>query len=296
MTQPTYTAFGIEKPASVFRILGQLVWFVGFVVISWGMLVLVWSYGNGLRDPRYLDGWLIACGMLIQILFHIAKAVGLSPKSWVRWRKIHVFVGYLIIVGFVCHSDFSLPDSGFEWILWLAFVVVSASGLFGTYLLWLTHSKRPIKTLVNLNQIPSLRAELRKSMLEVASETGSSVATMDLPELPHEDWINEFCETDLSAFFNRKPRILGHLIGSQRYLSLVTDAIDNLARYVDQAGKTKLATLKTLAIEKDRLDFMQVSLGLSRGWLFVHVPITYSLLILTIVHIVVVYSFSSGIW
>jgi hypothetical protein len=178
----------------------------------------------------------------------------------------------------------------------MSFVLVSASGMFGTYLLWLTQAKRPIDASVSLSRIPALRAELRQSMLAIAAASNATSPNVDLPELPYDGWIREFCETDSMAFLERRSNVLGHLVGSQRHLSLFTDAIDNLARYVDQPGKAKLATLKTLAIEKDRLDFTQVSLGLSRGWLFVHVPITYSLLILTVVHIVVAYSFSSGLW
>ena len=49
-------------------------------------------------------------------------------------------------------------------------------------------------------------------------------------------------------------------------------------------------------VEKDRLDFARVYLGLTRAWLFVHVPVTYALIVLTLVHIIVVYAYSSGLW
>jgi hypothetical protein len=74
------------------------------------------------------------------------------------------------------------------------------------------------------------------------------------------------------------------------------DEIDELPRYLDQQGQAKLATIKNLVIEKDRLDFARVNLGLTRGWLLVHVPVTYALIVLTILHILVVYAFSSGVW
>jgi len=32
-------------------------------VMSGGLFWLVWIYNNGLRDPRYLDGWVLAGGM-----------------------------------------------------------------------------------------------------------------------------------------------------------------------------------------------------------------------------------------
>ena len=76
----------------------------------------------------------------------------------------------------------------------------------------------------------------------------------------------------------------------------MTDEIDSLSRFVDVQGQEKLAAIRDLVIEKNRLDFARVYLGLSKAWLFVHVPVTYSLIVLTVLHILVVYAFSSGPW
>ena len=78
--------------------------------ISVGLFWLVAIYGNALRDPRYLDGWVLAGGMSLQLCFHIAiKRGGLSAKSAMRWRKVHIFFGYLLIAAFISHTDFSRP-------------------------------------------------------------------------------------------------------------------------------------------------------------------------------------------
>jgi hypothetical protein len=76
----------------------------------------------------------------------------------------------------------------------------------------------------------------------------------------------------------------------------MTQEIDNLSPYVDQQSQEKLAVIKDLVIEKDRLDFARVYLGLTRAWLFVHVPVTYALIVLALLHILVVYAYSSGLW
>ena len=83
--------------------------------------------------------------MSLQLSFHIAlKTASLSPKSAARWRKVHILVGYLLIAAFISHSDFSLPDTGFEWALWAGFVLVTLSGIFGTYLAWSLQAKHAI--------------------------------------------------------------------------------------------------------------------------------------------------------
>jgi hypothetical protein len=263
--------------------------------ISGGLFWLVWIYGNGLRDPRYLDGWVLAGGMGLQLSFHIAiKTASLSPKSAARWRKFHIFVGYLLIAAFISHSDFSLPDTGFEWALWAGFVLVTLSGIFGTYLAWSLRVKHAIDERIGYDRIPSRRAELAREIHAAVAKTEPAPVAIALPTPPYDAWIMDLYTTHLRDFFQGQRNFAAHLIGSQRPLKRLTDEIDNLASYVDRPSQEKLAFIKNLVVEKDRLDFARVYLGLSKGWLFVHVPLTYSLTVLTVLHILVVYAFSSG--
>ena len=265
--------------------------------ISGGLFWLVWIYGNGLHDPRYFDGWVLAGGMSLQLFFHGAiKTASLSPKAAARWRKIHIFVGYLLIAAFISHSDFSLPDTGFEWALWAGFVLVTLSGIFGTYLAWSLQIKHAIDERVGYDRIPARRAEMAQDVHAAVAKTDPAAAAIALPAPPYDAWIMDLYTTHLRDFFQGQRNFAAHLIGSQRPLRRLTDEIDNLSRYVDQRSQEKLAVIKNLVVEKDRLDFARVYLGLSKGWLFVHVPVTYALVVLTVLHIIVVYAFSSGPW
>jgi hypothetical protein len=262
--------------------------------ISGGLFWLVWIYGNGLRDPRYLDGWVLAGGMGLQLYFHIAiKTASLSPKSAARWRKIHIFVGYLLIATFISHSDFSLPDTGFEWALWAGFVLVTLSGIFGTYLAWSLKVKHEIGEGVSYDRIPARRAELARNVHAAVTKMDTAAAAIALPAPPYNAWIMDLYTTHLRDFFQGQRNSIAHLIGSQRPVTRLTGEIDNLSRYVDQTSKEKLAAIRDLVIEKDRLDFARVHLGLAKGWPFVHVPVTYGLIVLTVLHVFAVYAFSS---
>jgi hypothetical protein len=288
---------GGRGPASARYLTSQTV--KGFLIaaISGGLLWLVWIYGNGLRDPRYLDGWLLAGGMSLQLSFHIAiKTASLPPKSAARWRKIHIFVGYLLIAAFISHSDFSLPDTGFEWALWVGFVLVTLSGIFGTYLAWSLQAKHGIDERIGYDRIPARRAELARDVHAAVAKTDPAAAAIALPAPPYDAWIVDLYTTHLRDFFQGPRNSAAHLIGSQRPLKRLTDEIDNLSSYVDKQSQEKLAAIRNLVVEKDRLDFARVNLGLTRGWLFVHVPVTYVLIVLTVLHVLVVYSFSSGAW
>jgi hypothetical protein len=265
------------------------------VAISSGLLWLVWIYGNGLRDPRYLDGWVLAGGMGLQLYFHVAvKTASLSPKSAARWRKVHIFVGYLLIAAFISHSDFSLPDTGFEWALWTGFVLVVVSGIFGTYLEWSLQAKYALDQSIGYDRIPARRAELARDVHTAVATTVPAADAIALPAPPYDAWIMDLYTSHLRGFFQGQRNFAAHLIASQHPLKRLTDEIDNLSRYVDQRRQEKLAAIRNLVVEKDRLDFARVYLGLTRGWLFVHVPVTYALVVLTVLHVVVVYAFSMG--
>lgn len=293
-------SIGGRRPASAGHFASQTVQALLVATLCGGLFWLVWVYGNGLRDPRYLDGWVLAAGMGLQLSFHIAvKTARLSPKSAMRWRKTHILVGYLLVAAFVSHSDFSLPDTGFEWALWAGFVLVTLSGIFGAYLAWSLKTKGRIDEGVSYDRIPTLRAELAREVQAAVIESdpaAAQIALPGLPGLPHDAWIMDLYTNHLRDFFQGPRNLAAHLIGSQRPLKRLTDEIDSLSGYVDQQSQEKLAAIKSLVIEKDRLDFARVYLGLTRGWLFVHVPVTYALIVLSVLHVVVVYAYSSGAW
>jgi len=266
--------------------------------LSCGFFWIVWIYAIGLRDPRYLDGWVLAAGMCLQLYFHFAiKTSRLTPKSAGRWRKLHIFLGYFLIPVFISHIDVSLPDTGFEWALWASFALVALSGIFGVYLAWSLKARHGLDELVAYDRIPTRRAELAREVHATVTNCDPTLATSPaLPAPPYDAWIGELYTTHLQDFFEGRRNFNAHLIGSQRPLKRLTAEIDELSRFVDKQSQEKLAAIRNLVVEKDRYDFAHVYHGFTRGWMFVHVPATYALIVLTVLHIIVVYAFSSGAW
>ncbi len=270
---------------------------LAIAMLSGGLFWLVWIYGSALRDPRYLDGWLLAGGMVLQLGFHAAlKIDGLSPKTAMRWRKLHIFAGYLIVAAFLSHSDFALPDTTLEWALWVGFVLVTLSGMLGTYLTWSLRDRHGIDDRITLARIPARFEELAREAEAVVATPNPAATAIALPAPPHDAWIMDLYTAHLREFFKGQSNVAAHLIGSQHPLKRLTGEIDALTRYVDQPHKDRLAVIKDLVIEKDRLDFARVYLAITKGWLFIHVPATYALVVLSVAHVVIVYAYSSGAW
>lgn len=274
-------------------------WVRGLVLLfaCIGLSWVVWIYGNSLRDPRYLDGWVLAAGMGLQLYFHIArKRATLTPRSASRWRTRHIWTGLFLIVAFVLHSDFTLPDTAFEWALWTGFVLVAVSGIFGTCLARWIEARRLVDEGLPYERIPERRAELARAAKAAAAAQETSTSNLDLPAPPYGAWIADLYTAHLQDFFAEARNTLPHLIGSRRPLARLTDEIDDLSRFVDQKGREKLADIKELVIEKEKIDIAHAYYGLSRAWLLVHVPATYALIVLVILHGLVVYAFSAGVW
>ena len=261
------------------------------------LLEVVSTYQDALRDPRYLDGWVLAGGMSLQLYFHIAvTARSLSPRAAARWRRFHILLGYLLIPTFILHCDYAFPDTALEWALWSCFVFISLSGLFGIYIAWSLKSRDATVQSVGFDRIPVRRAELARDLHAIVHTAHPAAASTALPPPPYDAWIRELYADCLRDFFAKRPSLPGRLIGARHRLNRVMDAIDNLSGFVDEPSQKKLALIKSLVVEKDRLDAAHVALGLSRGWLLIHVPATYMLIVLTVVHVLVVYAFSSAAW
>lgn len=258
---------------------------------------LVWIYANGLRDPRYLDGWVLAAGFGLQLGFHAASKSGRLPLRWAaRWRAFHIYVGYFLVAAFASHANFSLPDTGIEWALWIGFALVTLSGALGTYLAWSLKTNPRIDASVPYDRIPARQAELARHVEAIATDKDQTELELALPGLPHEDWIADLHAQKLEAFFKTLRGLPSMLFGSQAALKLLMHDIDQLSRYVDKQNQEKLAAIKVAIVDKDRLDFTRVYLWITKAWLFVHVPVTYGLIVLTVFHVVVVYAYSSGAW
>ncbi len=256
------------------------------------VIALYWLtgfYGTALRDPRVLDGWVLCGGMCAQLLFHIRKKLPASPLGKAAsWLKVHVYAGYFVIAAFLFHTSFSLPESLFEWTLWTLFVVVVVSGLVGLYLSASIPAKLQEQGYeqITFEQIPAARQKLSREInalvLESVTQTGS-------PE------ISEFYVHRLRNFFRKPQNMRAHLRGSRRPLDRICNELDDLERYADAKGGKLLSSIKTLVVAKYDLDHQYAFQGLLQSWSFVHVPATYCLVVLSILHVAIVYAYSSGV-
>lgn len=257
---------------------------IAVVFLYW----LIWLYETALRDPRYFDGWLLCFGMISQLFFHVRKKLANLPLGRATaWMKAHIYVGYVVIALFGFHTSLSLPDGSLEWALWLFFVLVALSGVVGAYLTWSVPGKLEQRSEgIIFERIPAFRYQLARQVENLAINSVNRAGALTISDL----YVNR-----LHDFFTGPQNFLSHLRNSRRPLKRICDEIDSLERYLDKPGEETLRSIKSLVVAKDDLDFQYAHQSLLQAWLFVHIPATYGLIVLTILHVAIVYAFSSGV-
>ena len=104
----------------------------------------------------------------------------------------------------------------------------------------------------------------------------------------------DFYALQLSAFFAGPANQVAHLVGSRRPLNLHLAALAEAGRFFKPEEQKTAARLAELLRQKDALDFHRAVQTTLKGWLFVHIPLTFGLLVFSFVHVVLVYAFSGG--
>ena len=259
---------------------------LAFIGVYW----LTVQYERALGDTLFIDGWVLISAMVLQLMLHIKKKTpSLLFASEPTWRQVHIYAGYFVVLMFVLHTGVSLPDTGFEWVLGGLFVLVVLSGMLGTYLttaipVRLDH----INNRVEADQLLIVREDLERRASGLALE---AVGVSGSPA------ISDFYVGTLHNFFNAPRNLLSHLRTSRRPLKRLFFELDNLEYQLGEnsAGHAMVAELKNLVEAKNQIDFQIAHERVLKAWLFVHVPATYGLIVLTVIHVAVVYAYRSGV-
>jgi hypothetical protein len=263
--------------------------------LFWGSLWLVLTSGLALRlhtqfkqsVPNYgfVTGWTFLGVMILLALYNGRKKLPFLPLGKSEtWLQIHIYAGFFTVVLFLIHLNFRFPRAWFGNSLALLYLLVTGSGIAGLILSRVV--PRRLSTRggeVIYEKIPALRYGLQQQAeaLAVGQEAKSPA-------------LADFYVRKLAVFFAGRRNFWLHLLESRRPVSALLAEMDDLKRYLDDKERPTLERLAQLVRQKDGLDYhyaLQTSLKL---WLFVHLPLTYSLMIFSVLHVVLVFAFSGG--
>jgi hypothetical protein len=245
------------------------------------------GYASSLRNPRFLDGWVLLIGLFLLTLLNVRKKVPQLPLWPVaHWLRFHVYVAWFVVAAFAFHTKFELPGGLLDIMIWYLFVFMAISGFAGLFLsMKLPRYLAQLGPPVLFEQFAPSRALLANDVKERVSQLMSVEASETLSRLYLQS---------LQPYFGRMSFGFGHLAGTPPPLAQVKAVVEGAKSSVGEKTTALLVELLELAVEKDRLDRQYTLQRILRFWLFFHIPIAWSLLIFVIVHAVSAYGFSAG--
>lgn len=239
--------------------------------------------------PRhaYLSGWVFLTVMLFLTFFNFRKKVPFLRMGSVGfWLQVHIYVGIISGALFFVHISFSWPHGLLNQIIAVIFSIVFVSGVIG---LWISRTFPKKLTLAGFEtpfeRMPHVRTALRK---EAEALVLAGVDNQTSPVLA------EFYTDRIGLFFAKHRNLVAHLLRSQSPQVSHRSQFAEIRRYAKRTELDMLEKLEGLVEQKHLLDFQYALQYTLRVWLFAHIPLSYSLLILSVAHIVVVYSFSGS--
>ena len=252
------------------------------------LAVLHQAVDSALYQATFLSGWLLFVLILCLTLYRARKSITMVPiGSAASWLQFHIYLGVLSVVLFALHIGWRVPDGGLEISLAVLYILVAASGVIGLALSRIIPRRLTRRgEEVILERIPIFLAELRSDAEQLV---------LDSVEATDSSTIEEYFLANLHDFFARPRNFLHHLVASNRPLFTLLNELDNLGRYLNAEEREFHDRLRELVCKKDELDFHYALQLMLKVWLFVHVPLTYSLLIAAGVHMVLVHSFGGGL-
>jgi hypothetical protein len=260
----------------------------GVLILIAATVATLWLHGkfSALPNYAYLNGWVLLAGMFVLAIYNIRKKIPFLPLGKSEtWLQIHIYLGFFTTLLFLIHLNFQAPYGWFEVTLAWLFVLVSGSGMVG--LLFSRVLPRRLTTRggeVIFEKIPALRHALKTEAENLALGVDANSPV-----------VAEFYTKRLAGFFFGPKHFWLHLTESRRPVNALLAELDDLRRFASDTERKKIERLATLVRQKDGLDYHRALQLALRLWLFVHIPLTYGLMIFTVLHIVLVFGFSGGV-
>lgn len=250
-------------------------------LIGWA----VYLHHLALQDTGLLTGWILVAAFVVLAAYNLRKKLPFLPlaKS-ATWLQLHVWLGLATVAVFLMHAGIGLPDGGLDSLLWLLFVGLLATGVVGIAISRLVprplteHGERVI-----FERIPRYRAQLAREVEELVTDSLREVGSVT---------IATHYARRLRPFLARPRHVLYHLCGSRAPIRRLCRELRALERYLSEEGRKTLDEIEARVVAKDNLDYHYAWQGLLKGWLFVHIPLTWAAAIVIAVHVVLAYAFA----
>jgi hypothetical protein len=240
-----------------------------------------------LDSPAFTTGYLLIGVILFLALYNLRKKLPFLPlgssAAWLQW---HLYAGIGSAGLFAMHAGLTWPNGVLESSLAIVYLLTFGSGLVGLYLTRvIPRQLARVGDEVIYERIPAFRRqvalEFNKTVLGAVAASGATT-------------LADFYTTRLYDFIQR-PRGTSYLFWPTSALRrALMREMQDVRRYLSDHEQAACERMFALVRRKDDLDFHEARQKLLKLWLFVHIGLTYALVLLAILHGLVAHVFHGG--
>jgi len=263
------------------------VWQNGSRVIGNGGFLLLgssWSFTcspSPFFELAFSLEWLFFCLLLILALFSLRKKVPFLPLGTAAgWLKFHLLCGLFTLVLFTLHIGVGIPNGYLDVCLAMVYLGVIVSGIVGLGLsIWVPRQLVNCGEEVIFERIPILLKHLREEAEGLVELTGNGE-------------LGRFYISQVFPFFAKTHYSHSHLFNSDRTRQELLNNLRSKNSFFGALEQESAQKLTILINTKYNLDRHATLQGFLKSWLFIHIPLTASLLILSVTHGILIYLYS----
>ncbi len=242
-------------------------------------------YINSLKTPAFLTGWFMFALILFLLFLNGRKKLSFLPiGSAYVWTQLHIYAGLLLAAIFFMHVQFTWPNGNLEFLLATLFVLTTISGVLG---LWLSRILPPRLThhteYVIYERIPGIRDLIRE---EVETRIDKVLAQCQSRAL------SDLYAQHLFMYLSKPKDFFAHLFHSSAVYDRWDKRFAAVRAYLNEDELSICDEIQQLTQQKTDLDNQFAARTILKYWLFLHIPLSYILLVLVLMHILLTYGFS----
>jgi hypothetical protein len=284
-------------------------WFIGSVVILLVAVIIYIPY-----DRITLGG--AAGGTVIGIIYGsvgfafmiFAGLLSLRKRFPVwrmgraqSWMRGHLWLGLISYPIIFLHSGFSFGHGALTFWMMVLFTVVIVSGLVGAalqhYMPRMVTQMVPMETIYgdSAHVLRDLQEEAERIVADVCgpvvamSATAASASGMSISTLVQV--MDKAASAEMQRFYEQEMLPYLKQAGARSSVLANTNAaaaiFKNLRTLLPATVHEALSDLENICYEKRQIDLQARLHRILHGWLFVHIPLSYALLVMGAIHAVV---------
>lgn len=254
-------------------------------ILALGVVLVYHLLTLSLVRTNILSGVTLFCLLLSLALFSVRKKVPFLPVGTAAgWLNFHIFCGLFSVVLFAVHIGVGLPNGYLDVSLAIVYLGVVISGIVGLGLsIWIPKQLANCGEEVIFERIPILQRQLRKEAEGLVESTGNGE-------------LGKFYISHVFHFFEKTQYSHTHFFNNDRTRQELLSNLRAKHSFFGTLERESAQQLETLIHTKYHLDRHATFQGFLKGWLFIHIPLTASLLLLSMTHGIIAYLYSPRIF